>query len=163
MKTNIAARGMIPGLAVLALGVLFLLHNFGFLRFWDLRLYWPLALIAAGGYWFLDPKSRGLGVAAVGAGVALQAWNLRWIRISDFLTYWPLLLIIVGITLLVNKKARTDGNWLGGVIVLTLGVILQLQTLDLLNVSIRRLWPVVLIVAGLAMLQRALRSRGASG
>ena len=163
MKTNATARGLIPGLIVLVLGVLFLLNNFGYLRFWDLRLYWPLILIAAGGYWYLDPQSRGLGVAAVGAGVALQAWNLGWIRIHDFLTYWPLLLVIVGITLLLNKKARADGDWMGGAIVLTLGVILQLQTLDLLNISIRRLWPVVLIVAGAAMLQKALRSRGASG
>ena len=161
MKTNATARGIVPGLIVLVLGVLFLLNNFGYLQFWDLRLYWPLVLIAAGGYWYLDPRSRGLGVAAIGGGVALQAWNLGWIRINDFLTYWPLLLIIVGITLLVNKKARAEGDWVGGTIVLTLGVIFQLQELDWLNVSIRRLWPVLLIVAGLAMLQRALRSRQA--
>jgi len=163
MKTNMAARGMIPGLIVLLFGVLFLLHNFGFLRFWDLRLYWPLVLIAAGGYWFLDPKSRGFGIAAVGVGVAFQASNLGLIRISDLFDFWPLILIVVGISLLINKKARAQGDWVGGTIVLTLGVVFQLQELDWLNVSIRRLWPVLLIVAGLAMLQRALRSRRASG
>jgi hypothetical protein len=150
---------MIPGLLVLLLGVLFLLHNFGFLRFWDLRIYWPLVLIAAGGYWFLDPRSRGFGIAAIGVGVALQASNLGLIRIRDLFTFWPLVLIVVGISLLVSKKARAEGDWVGGAIVLTLGVIFQLQELDWLNVSFQRLWPVLLIVAGLAMLQRALRSR----
>ena len=33
MKSASTSRGIIPGLIVLALGALFLLHNFGVLRF----------------------------------------------------------------------------------------------------------------------------------
>ena len=158
-----SARGVIPGLSVLALGVLFLLHNFDVLRFWDLRLYWPLILIAAGGYWTLDPRSRALGIIAVGLGIVFQAAMLGVLRFGDLLEFWPLILIAVGIYLLARKKVRQQAGWMAGTIVLTLGVVFQLQELDWFNVSIQRLWPVLLIVAGLGMLHKALRSRQASG
>ena len=70
MKSLPSAKGFIPGLVVLALGVLFLLHNFDVLRLWDLWLYWPLILIAAGLHWAPDRRSRALGIAAIGVGIA---------------------------------------------------------------------------------------------
>jgi len=159
MKSFSSARGIIPGLIVLALGVLFLLDNFGVLRFWELRIYWPLILIAAGVYWVLDSKSRPIGVVAIVVGSAVQASHLGLVNIVDLYRFWPLILVVIGINLLLSDKARKQGNWASGAIVLTIGVIFQLQELDWLNVSIRRFWPVVLIVVGLAMLQKTLRSR----
>lgn len=161
MKSASTTRGIIPGLIILALGALFLLHNFGVLRFWDLKVYWPLIVIAIGVYWVLDPKSRPIGIVALVLGGAFQASHLGLIRIGDLFQFWPLILIAVGINLLWSEKARKQGEWVSGAIVLTLGVIFQLQELQWLNVSMRRLWPVVLIVVGLAMLQKALRSRRA--
>ena len=162
MKSVPSAKGFIPGLSILALGVLLLLHNFDVLWFWDLRLYWPLILIAGGGYWTLDPRSRTLGIVAVGLGIVFQAVMLGLLRFSDLLEFWPLILIAVGINLLARKKVRQQSDWMTGTIVLSLGVIFQLQELGWLNVSIQRLWPVLLIVAGLGMLHKALRSRQAT-
>ena len=162
MKSFPSARGFIPGLIVLALGVLFLLHNFDVLRFWDLRLYWPLILIAAGVYWALDPRSRALGIVAIVLGIVSQAAMLGVLRFGDLLEFWPLILIAVGINLLARKKVRQQAGWMAGTIVLTLGVIFQFQELDWFNVSIQRLWPLLLITAGLGLLHKALRSRQAS-
>lgn len=162
MKSLPSAKGFLPGLIVLALGVLFLLHNFDVLRLWDLSLYWPLILIAAGVHWTLDPKSRTLGIVAICLGIAFQAVNLDALRFHDLLEFWPLILIAVGINLLARKKVRQERDWAPGAIVLLLGVIFQFQELDWFNVSIQRLWPLLLIAAGLGLLHKALRSREAS-
>lgn len=162
MKSFPSARGFIPGLIVLTLGVLFLLHNFDVLRLWDLWLYWPLILIAAGVHRALDSQSRALGIGAICLGIGFQAVNLEALRFHDLLDFWPFILITVGITLLARKKVRQEAGWVPGTIVLLLGVIFQFQELDWFNVSIQRLWPVLLITAGLGLLHKALRSRQAS-
>ena len=151
-----------PGLVVLALGVLFLLHNFYVLRLWDLWLYWPLILIAAGGHWALDPRSRALGIAGICVGIGFQAVNLDALRFRDLLAFWPLILITVGINLLASKKVRQEVDWAPGAIVFLLGVIFQFQELGWFNASIHRLWPLLLTTAGLGLLHKALRSRQAS-
>lgn len=162
MKSFPSAKGFIPGLVVLALGVLFLLHNFDVLRLWDLWLYWPLILIAAGVHWALDPRSRALGIAGICVGIGFQAVNLDALRFHDLLAFWPLILIAVGINLLASKKVRQEFDWTPGTIVLLLGVIFQFQEMGWFNVSIHRLWPLLLITAGLGLLHKALRSRQAS-
>jgi hypothetical protein len=158
-KSASAVRGIIPGLIVLAVGVLFLLHNFDVVQFGEVRIYWPLLVVAGGLYWVLDPKSRAVGIVALLVGVAFQASNLGFIRIGDLLDFWPLILVALGIHLLLSEKARKQGDWMTGALVLTLGVIFQLQELSLFSVSIGRMWPVLVIIAGFAMLQKALRSR----
>lgn len=160
-KSMSAIRGLIPGLIVLAVGVLFLLHNLNVVRFGEVRLYWPLLVIAGGVYWVLDPKSRTLGIVAVLVGVAFQASNLGLIKIGDLFRFWPLILVAVGIHLLLNESARKQGEWMAGALMLTLGVIFQLQALNVFGASIWRLWPVLVIIAGFAMLQKGLRSRRA--
>ena len=161
-KSAAALRGIIPGLIVLAVGVLFLLHNLNVVRFGEIRIYWPLLLIAGGVYWILDPKSRAAGIVALLVGVAFQASNLGFIKIGDLFHFWPLILVALGIHLLLQEKSRKQGEWMSGALVLTLGLIFQLQELKLLGASIWRLWPLLVIVAGAAMLQKALRSRRTS-
>jgi hypothetical protein len=161
-KAATALRGIIPGLIVLAVGVLFLLHNLDVVRFGEVRIYWPLLLIAGGVHWALDPKSRAVGIVAVLAGVAFQASNLGYIKIGDLFHFWPLILVAFGVHLLLQERAHKQGEWMTGALVLTLGMIFQLQELHLFGASIWRLWPLLVIVAGFAMLQKALRSRRAS-
>ena len=141
MRSFPSAKGFIPGLVVLALGVLFLLHNFDVLRFWNLWLYWPLILIAAGVHWALDPRSRALGIAGICVGIGFRAVNLDALRFRDLLAFWPLILITVGINLLASKKVRQEVDWVPGAIVFLLGVIFQFQELGWFNASIHRLWP----------------------
>lgn len=161
-KSASLLRGIIPGLIVLAVGVLFLLHTLDVMRFGEVRVYWPLLVIAGGVYWVLDPKSRAVGIVAVLVGVAFQASNLGFIKIGDLFQFWPLILVALGIHLLLHEKARQQGEWMTGALLLTLGTILQLQELHLFHASIWRLWPLLLIVAGFAMLRKTLRSRRAS-
>lgn len=158
-----ALRGIIPGLIVLAVGVLFLLHNLDIVRFGEVRIYWPLLVVAAGLNWVLYPKSRTLGIVAVLAGAAFQASNFGLIRIGDLFQFWPLILVALGVHLLLQEKARKQGEWMTGALMLTLGIIFQLQELSVFGASIWRLWPVLVIIAGFAMLQKGLRSRRASG
>ena len=161
-KSASGVRGIIPGLIVLAVGVLLLLHNFAVVQFGEVRIYWPLLVIAGGVYWVLDPKSRAVGIVAVLVGIAFQASSLGFIRIEELLDFWPLILLALGIHLLLSEKARKQGEWMTGALVLALGVIFQLQELSLFGVSIGRVWPLLVIIAGFAMLQKALRSRRSS-
>jgi len=44
------------GIILIALGCLFLAHNFGLLEWGWLRQWWPLALIALGAWSIIDPR-----------------------------------------------------------------------------------------------------------
>ena len=71
--------------------------------------------------------------------------NFRWF----FRTWWPTLFILFGVLQLINRPQRP----VGGLILLTLGVIFQIDRLDYFPWwNMHRLWPVILIVIGVALL-----------
>jgi uncharacterized membrane protein YhhN len=55
-----------------------------------------------------------------------------------------------------NKQPR---NLTAGLFLVSLGVYFQLSMLDLIDFSLWRLWPVILIVIGIGMVEQALRGR----
>lgn len=102
-------RNLLPGMVLVALGVLFLADKFYFINF----------------YWY-------------------------------FRTWWPLLLIGFGVLSLLNHPHRPVGPF----VLITIGVILQVDRLDYFPWwSMHRMWPVILIVIGVAMLIARLQTR----
>lgn len=71
--------------------------------------------------------------------------SFRWF----FRTWWPTLLIGMGVLQLINRPQRP----MGGLILLTMGVIFQVSRLRLFEWwNMGRMWPVILIVIGVALL-----------
>ena len=90
----------------------------------------------------------GLILILLGAGLLLDQMN--YIEFGDIIsTYWPSVLIIGGFLGLFNKRSSKTGN----LIVMTLGILLQLNRLDYLDIDIFKLFfPVVLIIIGLSII-----------
>ncbi|WP_250447697.1 LiaI-LiaF-like domain-containing protein [Actinotalea sp. C106] len=100
-----------------------------------------------------------LGVLLVTAGVLALLGQAGVVDVSlgQLLgTWWPLVVIAVGLAALLTVPRA----WAGPSAVVGLGVLLQLITLDLIELDFWEvLWPVVIILVGLSLLTRV-GSRG---
>jgi predicted membrane protein len=105
--------GIVAGTAILLVGVLFLLENFGWVhadRVWE---YWPVILIAWG---IAGATNSGRGGRRVWgsmvaiAGVILLLGNLHIINESIWRVLWPLFLIGIGLSML-YRTARRRRRW----------------------------------------------------
>ena len=93
----------------------------------------------------------------VGALFVLQ--NLGVLSAGWIGDYWPLVLVWLGLSRLL---APGDGSrLLPGTILLLLGVLFQLDRLELAGFSFEDVWPGFLIAAGLALIAGSLRARRA--
>jgi predicted membrane protein len=91
----------------------------------------------------------GIIITAIGVGALLGALNILpfW---SWFGTLWPLLVVLGGVFILIGDFRR---NWIWGTIFVTVGALLLLKTLDVLDFNFFSLIiPVVIIGAGLSVL-----------
>lgn len=90
----------------------------------------------------------GLGILILGIGFLLDA--LKVIEFDNVAaTWWPLLIIIGGIGALIGNPRHYIFP-LGFILV---GTLLQLNTLDIIDVNIGSLvWPIIVIVVGLSLL-----------
>ncbi len=141
-------RRFLPGILLVVLGILLILNNFGVLDAWSwVSRYWPLLLVGAGTLWAI----------IIGSVFELSALGILDIGIYDLRRFWPLILVAAGLNILIRHRAR--GGWVGGVVVLTLGVVFQVQQLGWASIPIWQLWPLVLIALGLSMLHKALERR----
>jgi predicted membrane protein len=108
----------------------------------------------AGAVWGAPRLVLGLCIMAVGAVFTLE--NLGLISSRHVLRYWPVLLIVVGLAKAVHPGKR---GWRGaGLLWLTAGTILLLRVLGVIQVSLWKLWPVLLLVIGALVVWRTLRS-----
>jgi predicted membrane protein len=95
----------------------------------------------------------GLFIAAAGTLLAADRFGL--IDARPFWEYWPLLLIAIGITKLLQPR----GSRGGGVVLIALGTYFLLRELDLIDVDLGDLLPLLLVLAGLTLVVTALRRR----
>ncbi len=146
----------LPGLLIAALGVVLLLNNLDLIRVGGLEQYWPLLLVALGVQVALDKGSRVAGAVLVGVGVALQLWTLDLLDIEwkTVFRFWPIVLIGVGAQVLFRGRGRE--NLVGGGVLLTLGAYFLASNFDLISLSLFELWPIAVILAGVAMLRKAI-------
>ena len=80
-------------------------------------------------------------------GILLTLDNLDLANADRFLPYWPLFLIVIGLMKLPKRDSRVPA-----VIAIVIGALLLP---DVFRFSIFDLWPVALILAGLAILAHA--------
>jgi predicted membrane protein len=96
-----------------------------------------------------------LGVAVLLAGIAFTLDNLGILDAGEFLDYWPLVFVALGLAKLVG--AGRTGGWLSAGLWIFVGAWWTLYNLAVVDLHPVDLWPVFLIVAGLYLVQRALR------
>jgi len=93
-----------------------------------------------------------LGVLIVAVGVIALLIQLDVITLSLgalFADWWPLIVIGVGLAALVTVPRA----WVGPTIVIAVGVLFLLVTLDILDVNLWEiLWPVAIILVGLSLI-----------
>src|SRR5579871_1087696 len=98
------AHGIVFSVAVIALGVLFLLDNLGIVSFHDVARYWPVILIALGVVRLVDSHGTAsvvFGGILAGVGGLLLLDNFGIIYF-DWRIFWPAILIGVGILMLLR-------------------------------------------------------------
>ena len=98
------------GLAVLAVGIIFILQNLELVHIGTIWRYWPLILIAIGIGKIIDPKSeRGVGLVEVVAGLTFLAINFRIFGLN-YRNAWPLVIVFVGLSIVVKSFTERNAN-----------------------------------------------------
>jgi predicted membrane protein len=91
-----------------------------------------------------------IGVFFTLLGILLTLDNFDIANADRFLPYWPLFLIAIGLL-----KLQDRDNRIPAIFAIAAGALLLLFTTDWVRFSIFDLWPVALILAGLAILAHA--------
>ena len=105
----------------------------------------------------MDPADRRDKGPVIGAvvfivvGTVLMLEKLGFVPSGFALHFWPSIFIVIGVLKIVYAGGRPTGAVLIG-----LGVLLQLNEMDITHLQFWDLWPVLIIVAGVAMLWQAL-------
>lgn len=97
------------------------------------------------------------GVVCIIVGTFLLLDKLGYLPIALVLHFWPSIFIIIGLIKMIDPPGRPVG-----VAFVAAGVFLQLHEMGFIRVSFWQLWPVFIIIAGVAMLWQALGQRGPS-
>jgi hypothetical protein len=95
------------------------------------------------------------GIAIIAIGILLLFDNLGANININFWQFWPLILIIIGIGQLSRPAEirQTSSGW----ILIILGVIFLLNSLDVWDIDFRYIWPILLILIGFAILRHSMR------
>lgn len=104
------AHGVVFSLAIIAIGVLFLLDNMGIMRLHEVARYWPVILIALGAVRMVDSHGSAslvFGGILAGLGCLLLLNNLQ-ILYFDWRFFWPAVLIGIGILMLIRNTQYTQ-------------------------------------------------------
>ena len=89
----------------------------------------------------------GLIFVVVGGGLLLETFNV--IEFWPFFSiWWPSLLMVIALV----KLATRSGSVFGSGMLFTVGALLQLGNLDIINGFWSAFWPIVLILIGISML-----------
>jgi len=92
-------------------------------------------------------------------GSLLVLKNFGYVDAGRLVDYWPLLLVWVGLSRLLAP--RPGRHVASGAILLALGVAFLADRFDWVDFSMRDFWPVLCVIAGLALIAEGLAARGA--
>lgn len=103
MKTQITRS--ITGLAIIAVGVGFLLDVLNIFEFGNFAgTWWPLAVILAGIIILLnDARSYLWALVVMAAGVMFQLRELDMLMINPWQLFWPVVIIVVGLSVVFSR------------------------------------------------------------
>ena len=99
------------------------------------------------------PLIGGLVCIVVGSFLLLEKLGL--LPSGLILHFWPSIFILIGLI----KVIASDGRPIGAALI-AVGVFLQLHEVGLIRVNFWELWPVFIIIAGVAMLWQAMTQKG---
>ena len=91
-----------------------------------------------------------IGIFFVLHGILLAADNLGLLRAWDYLRFWPAVILLIGL-----YKIWEPGRQVAGAILVVVGAALLAQNAGWLHASVFDLWPLALIIGGLAVVARA--------
>lgn len=98
---------LVFGLAVVALGVLFTLHNLELVDADDYFIYWPVLLIAVGLANLVSSKRQWAFVGVtVGIGLWILLYNLEVTDLEPWPFFWPAVLVLIGTNLVLGALRR---------------------------------------------------------
>jgi predicted membrane protein len=84
-------------------------------------------------------------------GSVLLLEKLGYLPWGFAIHFWPMIFVVIGVVKLVYAGGRPTG-----LVLIGLGVILQLNEMGITHLNFWDLWPVLIIIAGVAMLWQAL-------
>jgi hypothetical protein len=93
----------------------------------------------------------GVLLVLVGSVFALQ--NVGIVHAGRLSDWWPMLLVWLGLSRLLAP--RRGHHFASGLVFLVMGVGLQLDQLGFIWLRLRDLWPVLLVLAGLALISES--------
>ena len=107
-------------------------------------------------------RRRGIGRFVAGAilillGIVYSLDSFGVLYAGDIMRYWPLILIGIGITQL--SHSRFAPRRVSGFILIGLGTIFLLRTLNVVHFHGRDIWPFILLVVGGGLVWQALSRR----
>jgi predicted membrane protein len=91
------------------------------------------------------------GVVFIVVGTFLLLEKLGYIPQGFVLHFWPTIFIVIGLVKIIYAGGRPTGA-----VLIALGVLLQLREMGIIRVDFWQLWPLLIIIAGIAMLWQAL-------
>jgi predicted membrane protein len=91
------------------------------------------------------------GVVFIVVGLILLLEKLGFVPSGFALHFWPMIFVVIGIVKIAYAGGRPTG-----VVLIGVGLFLQLHEMGIIHVNFWDLWPVFIIVAGVAMLWQAL-------
>lgn len=94
-------------------------------------------------------------------GMLFVLQNLGWLHAGRLVDYWPLLLVWIGLSRMFGPTRPR--HFPSGAVVFALGVFLQLERLDMVRMDARDVWPILLVLAGVALIGDSLVARRAPG
>jgi hypothetical protein len=98
------------------------------------------------------------GLLIILVGVLFTLDNLDLFDADRVFNYWPSALIVLGAAKLWQGRAEHGSGLTGGLLML-IGIWLQLEVLDYVDQSIVSFWPLLLVLAGAALVWQGLTGR----
>lgn len=103
------------------------------------------------------PSQVIVGMLVVGMGVLFLLDNLDIFDFHRAVSFWPAAFILFGVIKLLDT--RSPNGALVGTVLIVVGVVLTVNRLGWLHISLRTLWPLLVIFFGASVIYRAVSGR----
>ncbi|MEO8484564.1 MAG: LiaF domain-containing protein [Acidobacteriota bacterium] len=97
-----------------------------------------------------------VGVLIIVVGALLMAGNLGWVQARDVLSFWPLGILAIG-TAMFMRAPDPSARFSAGVVLAIGGWLTFARVFHLGGLSLKLIWPLILIGIGGALISRAWR------
>lgn len=107
-KRSLSGPNVWLAVAMIAIGVLFLLDNFGYFDIGSVWHFWPVILIAIGVVRLTSSnyRERGSATFLIGMGGIFLLLNMGFLDWHTIWQFWPVILIFIGISIIIGRYRR---------------------------------------------------------